>query len=106
MDEQTGYKMYFNTGVKPYNHLDKSGKLIESAYHVIKDGTIQIEYWLERKPDDRYTFRFLCPEAYLSQLNVNEVAIKIIGGGMLSDYAIFLDCAKFMQGKVQGVYND
>ena len=83
------HKMYFNTGVKPENRLNKDGKLVLGKYQILKGGTIQIIYFLEEKPNENYKFKYLIPESSLNILTSNEIAIKIIGGGMLSDYAVF-----------------
>lgn len=83
------HKMYFNTGVLPENRLDESGKVVLMDFQVVKNGTIQIEFFLEEKPDDNLTFRYCAPSNYLDFKKDWEVAIKIVGGGMLSDYAIF-----------------
>jgi hypothetical protein len=93
MEENKGYKMYFNTGVRPENRLSLSGenkgKLVLSEHEALKGGTIQIAYYLEEKPKDNYRLLYLCPEDYIKTMPEYEKAIKIIGGGMLSDYAIF-----------------
>ena len=83
------HKMYFNTGVKPENHLNKDGKLILGKYQVLKGGTIQIIYYLEEKPNENYKFKYLIPESSLNTLTSQEIIIKIMGGGMRSDYAVF-----------------
>lgn len=93
MEENNGYKMYFNTGVRPENRLSLSGenkgKLVLSEHEALKGGTIQIVYYLEEKPKDNYKLLYLCSEDYTKTMPEYEKAIKIIGGGMLSDYAIF-----------------
>ena len=87
------YKMYFNTGVRPENRLSLSGenkgKLVLSEHEVLKSGTIQIVYYLEEKPKDNYRLLWLQPAFTMTELPAHQKAIKIIGGGMLSDYAIF-----------------
>lgn len=82
--------MYFNTGVKPENRLDKNGKVILMDHQIIKGGVMQIEYYLEREPEEGLILRYLVQSNYLEHMSPNEVAIKIVGGGMLSDYAIFI----------------
>jgi hypothetical protein len=44
---------------------------------------------LEREPESNLTLKYLAPANYLEHLSPREVAIKIVGGGMLSDYAIY-----------------
>lgn len=83
------FKTYFNTGVKPENRLDKNGKMILMEHQEIKNGVMQIAYFLEREPESNLTLKYLAPANYLEHLNPHEAAIKIIGGGMLSDYAIY-----------------
>lgn len=83
------YKMYFNTGVRPHNRLDKDGKVILMPFDSIRGGTIQIEYHLISEPPASKP-KYLVPASYLTAgIHENEIAIKIIGGGTLSDYAIF-----------------
>jgi hypothetical protein len=84
------HKMYFNTGVRPENMLDKNGKLILMDHQEIKGGVMQIAYYLEREPEKDLTLSFLVPSNYLEHMKPYEVAIKIVGGGTLSDYAIFI----------------
>jgi hypothetical protein len=83
------FKTYFNTGVKPENLLDKNGKMILMEHQEIKNGVMQIAYFLEKEPESNLTLKYLVPANYLEHLNPHEVAIKIVGGGMLSDYAIY-----------------
>ena len=83
------YKMFFNTGVKPCNLLNKNGETILLEWQVIKGGVMQIIYFLERKPEANLILKFLAPKDYLNHMQPSETAIKIVGGGMLSDYAIF-----------------
>lgn len=93
MTEQQGYKMYFNTGVRPENRLNLSGenkgKLVLSEHEVLKGGTIQIVYYLEEKPQDNYRLLWLQPSFTMGEIPSHQKAIKIVGGGMHSDYAIF-----------------
>ena len=79
-------KMYFNTGVRPENRLDIKGNVVMMEHQTIKGGVLQIEYWLEREPESDLHPKFLASESYLTHLTDNEVAIKIVGGGMLSEY--------------------
>jgi hypothetical protein len=82
--------MYFNTGVRPENRLDKNGKVVLMDHQEIKGGVMQIAYYLEREPEEGLTLSYLTQANYLEHLKPYEVAIKIVGGGMLSDYAIFI----------------
>ena len=83
------HKMYFNTGVKPENRLNKHDTLILGKFEVLKGGTIQIIYYLEKCPNKNYVLRYLIPESSLCFLGQQEIAIKIVDGGMVSDYAVF-----------------
>jgi hypothetical protein len=91
-----GYKMLFNTGVRPYNRLNLSGpnkgKFILGKWEELVNNQIHIAYYLERKPDDNMILKYLTPAWSLEEngLYDNHVAIKIIDGGMMSDYAVFL----------------
>lgn len=86
------YKMLFNTGVRPYNRLSmKDGQFHLQKWEVLKGESIHVEYYLEREPESHLTLKYLPPSNYLEHLEPWEVAIKIVDGGMLSDYAIFFD---------------
>jgi hypothetical protein len=96
MEENTqGYKMLFNTGVRPYNRLNLSGpnkgKFILGEWEELVNDQIHIAYYLEKKPDNNMLLQHLIPAWSLEKygLTENQVAIKIIRGGMLSDYAVF-----------------
>jgi len=83
------HRMLFNTGVKPYNRLNKNGKFVLSEWEVIDGGVVQIEYFLEHEPAKNLWLKYLAPTSYLDNMSPKEVAIKIVDGGMMSDYAIF-----------------
>lgn len=87
--EYTMWKMEFDTGVRPENRLDKNGKLNLGEWEVLRHGTIRIIYILESRPLPSYRLKYLAPASYLDKLEPHEVAIKIVEGGMLSEYAIF-----------------
>lgn len=95
MAEQQGFKMLFNTGVKPYNRLNlagvNKGKFVLGEHEELKDGSIHIAYYLERQPDKNLRLDYLVPEGSLKEFGIHEyqTTIKIIAGGMLSDYAVF-----------------
>jgi hypothetical protein len=83
------YKMLFNTGVKPENHCYLSGArqgqlIIGGQYEEWRSGTLHIAYYLESKPPEGWVVKHLCysPE-------VGELYMPIVGGGMLSKYAVF-----------------
>lgn len=78
------HTMYFNTGVLPHNRPGQLGE-----FESWRGGTLHKEYHLERAPLPGWTISFLCGPEYLEQLRPFETAIKIVGGGMLSEYAIF-----------------
>ena len=88
------YKMLFDTGVKPYNRLNLSGpnkgKFELRKWEVLKGGQIHIEYYLEHKPEKGLRLLCLCSSAYLEHMRSYERAIKIVDGGMFSEYAIFM----------------
>lgn len=75
------HKMYFNTGVTPANRDYKMDLL---PYQVWKDGTLQIEYYLAEKPPDGWVVDYLC-----DYLDNRKYFMPIVGGGMLSTYAVF-----------------
>lgn len=81
------YKMLFNTGVKPYNHLNKSGELIKGKHQEFKNGELNIAFYLEQEPPKNYRLDFLCDT--IDHINANQIAIPVVDGGMLSKYAIF-----------------
>ena len=86
------HKMLFNTGVRPWNHTDKHGNLIKGENDVWKNDQLHIAYYLEREPEPGLIFQYLVgldPTSLLAVLP-NQVAIKIVGGGMSSEYAVFL----------------
>jgi len=83
------YKMFFDTGVIPENRLDKDGKLITMEFDNWTTGTLRVEYWIETEPPKNARLKFLCGESYVKVMPENEIAIKIVSGGMLSEYAIF-----------------
>lgn len=88
-DNNNNFEMFFNTGVRPYNHLNKNGDLIKGKFEIFKNGQLHIKYYLERKPEKNLILLYLTSEKYLKDLKSHEVAIKIVDGGMVSDYAIF-----------------
>ena len=76
----TKHKFWFNTGVQPWKHKN---------YHypdggVLKNGTVQIPYYLEYAPPKGFTVSHLCDKP-----QPGELAIPIVGGNMLSKFAIF-----------------
>lgn len=87
------YQMFFNTGVRPENRLSLSsenkGKLVLSEHEFLKGGTIQIAYYLAEKPKENYRLLWLQPSFTMGEIPPYQKAIKIVGGGMHSDYAIF-----------------
>ncbi len=88
------HKMYFDTGVRPENRLNSKGELILMPFQSFKGGTMKIEYYLESEPKVTYKLKFLVGKEYLNSIKPGEIAIKIVDGGMLSDYAIFFDTAQ------------
>lgn len=84
-------KMLFNTGVRSYNRLDKNNKLNLGEFEELKGDILQVVYYLESPAPAGKSPKFLCPADYVTGGNLKnwEFAIKIIGGGTLSDYAIF-----------------
>ena len=76
------YKRWFNTGVKPENRIGVS----LSEFQAWINGTLQIAYYLESIPPSNAILEWLGND---NKVNNNQVAIKIVGGGMLSEYAIF-----------------
>lgn len=87
------HKMFFNTGVKPENRLNSKGELILMPFQFFQNGTMKIEYYLESEPKATYKLKYLAGKEYLNYIKLGEIAIKIVDGGMLSDYAIFFDTA-------------
>jgi len=83
------HKMLFNTGVKPLKRRNKHGQFVLGKWETTEGGTIQIKYFLEHEPAKNLWFKYLAPTGYLDNMSPKEVAIKIVDGGMLSDYAIF-----------------
>ena len=76
-----GYKMWFNTGVRPWNR--PGVKLME--HQEWKNGVLHIAFYLEKEPPKGYIL------SCLGNAPMNgELAIKVIGGGMLSKYALFV----------------
>jgi len=74
------FKMYFNTGVTPANRPHDS--LCE--HQEWKDGTMQIAFYLESEPPKGSRLLHLC-----SNVQEGEFAIPVVGGGMVSKFAIF-----------------
>jgi len=87
--DNKGFEMFFNTGVRPENHLNKNGDLIKGKFEIFKNNQLHIKYYLERQPEKNLQLLYLIPEKSLKCLKPGEIAIKIIDGGMFSDYAIF-----------------
>lgn len=81
------HKMLFNTGVQYHNHCDKNGKLIKGEFDEWKNNQLHIVYYLETEPPKNSRLDYL--QSDISDLPEYQVAIKIVGGGMHSDYAIF-----------------
>jgi hypothetical protein len=86
LEVKMGHKMLFDTGVRAENHLDKKGNLIQGEYEEWVGGTLHIAYYLETPPLKNYRLDYLQPT---DEVKDWQVAIKIIGGGMLSKYAVF-----------------
>lgn len=78
------YKMYFNTGVTPSGHNPPIKPVL--PFQTWRGGTLQVEYHLEHKPPQGARLLWLCSTLDTTQGRIN---IKIVGGGMLSGYAIF-----------------
>ena len=79
------HKMLFNTGVRPINRQPfKLGEFEE-----LKGGTVHIAYYLNSKPKENYQVQFLAPLSYLEHKKTWEFAMRIVGGGMMSDIAVF-----------------
>ncbi len=88
--ETTKIKHYFNTGVKPWNHTDKKGKLIVRENEEFINNELHLVYYLEREPTNKERYKYLVQADYIDKyLKDYEVAIKIISGSVGSDYAIF-----------------
>jgi len=80
------YKMYFNTGVRPWNRTKNDGSLISLSDHQEwKNGTLQIAFYLEHEPPEGSILKWLCNDVQEDEL----IYIPIVGGGMLSKYAVF-----------------
>lgn len=84
------YKMLFDTGVRYENHLDRHGDLIRREHEEWRNNTLHIAYYLEEAPHPNWVLEYLIPEHSLDMVQENERVIKIVGGGMASDYAVFL----------------
>ena len=82
------HRQLFNTGVLLKNSLDANGKLIKMPHDVWKGGVKHIEFWLEKEPPANSRRDWL-QDAPLTNLNERQIAIRIVGGGMLSEYAVF-----------------
>lgn len=77
------HKMYFNTGVQ----LPNQPGGIDMKFHSWRGGTMQIEYHLEHAPPAHWTIAFLCDS--LEAVGKHQRTIKVVGGGMMSKYAVF-----------------
>jgi hypothetical protein len=76
-------KLYFNTGVKPWN----SSKL--SEYEEFINGEKHVAFYVEDIPENT-TFYCACDEVNEFYLNNSCYEIrKIVGGGLSYNYAIF-----------------
>lgn len=78
-------KLHFNTGVKPWN----SSKLGEHEEWI--NGTKQVAFYVEDVPEGGH-FEFACPKETFEQVKKDHPCHeyrKIIGGGLISDYAFF-----------------
>jgi hypothetical protein len=80
----TEHKFWFNTGVTPHN---RSGETTLMDHQSWKGGTLQIAFYLESAPPAGATLAYLCSS--LPPLSPNQVAINVVGGGMLSEFAVF-----------------
>lgn len=81
------YEMFFNTGVKRENRLDKEGNLIRYEFDDWSRGVLRIKYYIESEPPKNSRLDYLAQDD--KHLNPSQMAIKIVGGGMISEYAIF-----------------
>ena len=78
------HKMLFNTGVRPEN----ARHMLTVEHYLIHEGTVHIEYFLEREPEAGLSLVGLSDLSRF-KMSKNQVAIKIVGGGMMSDHAFF-----------------
>jgi hypothetical protein len=76
------HKMYFNTGVRPENRPANSLMPFQSW----RGGTLHVEYTIENEPPTGARLLYL---SNTPENNYGRISIKITGGGMLSEYAIF-----------------
>ena len=89
---QPGYKQLFNSGVRYENHCYLSGpnkgKLIRGEFEEWHNGQLHHAFYLEEEPP-KNSRRDWLQDAPLNNLRPDQVAIKIIGGNMISQYAVF-----------------
>ena len=76
-------KLLFNTGVKPWN----SAPLTEHEEYINNEK--HIAFYVEDIPDNGI-FQFACDDISEYENNPYYAIRKIIAGGMLSNYAVFL----------------
>jgi len=82
MSIYTPHKMYFNTGVRPEN---RPGTPL-GKFQVWRGGVLQIIYYLQVAPPEGWVVSHLCDTIQPDEANR---FIPVVGGGMLSKYAIF-----------------
>jgi len=82
-------KKLFNTGVQYCNHCDKEGNLIVLPFEQWINGQLHKVYYLESEVPEGYKkdADYLCSGDFA--LLPHEIKIKIVDGGMLSEYAVF-----------------
>lgn len=85
------HKMLFDTGVRMENHRNKKGELIQLPFEEWHGGVLKIVYWIENPPEPGWRIKFLIGEHEFKNypLSENERAVRVVAGGMLSDYAVF-----------------
>jgi hypothetical protein len=85
------HKILFRTGVKRENHLylsgPQKGELIQGEHEEWHNGQLCIAFYLNEKPPENYHLEHLQPDRV--PLLPGQMSIPIIGGGMLSKYAVF-----------------
>lgn len=85
----TEHKFWFNTGVTPQNRPYDS---LWGEHQAWRGGTLQIVFYLESAPPAGYRLLYLCDKPYASleaRPVEGAIVIKVVGGGMLSEFAVF-----------------